>query len=96
MEWDDGKQMTAGGLATVVEADITLTTIKARVTGIATTLQLLTSGVGGKDGGRKTGHPEALDKDVVAAFGGDTEKTFAQRIVHGLVGNAQGRRLMIV
>ena len=68
--------------------NITLTTIKARVTGITTTLQLLTSGIGRKDGGRETGRPETFDKDVVAAFGGDTEKTLAQRVVRSLVSNA--------
>ena len=88
MKRDDWKQVTAIGAATVVEANVALASIKARITRIATTLQLLTSGIGRKDGGRKTGRPETLDKDVITAFGGDTKKTLAQRVVHSLVGNA--------
>jgi hypothetical protein len=78
LERDDGKQMTAIGSATVVKVNVTLAPIKARVAGVTTTLQLLTSGIGRKDGGRKAGHPETVDKDVIATFGGDTEKIFAQ------------------
>jgi hypothetical protein len=88
LERDDRKQVAAGGSATIVEADITLAAIKAGITQITTTLKLFTSGIRGKDGGRKTGHPETLDKDIIAAFGGDTEKTLTQRVVRGLVGNA--------
>jgi hypothetical protein len=85
---DDGKQVTAIGAATVVKANVALAAIKARITGITTTLQLLTSGIRRKDSGGKTGRPETLDKDIIAAFGGDTEKTLTQWVVRGLVGNA--------
>jgi hypothetical protein len=51
-------------------------------------VKLFTIGVGGKDHGRKTQGPEALDKDDVAILGGDMEKTFTKQMVCGLIGNA--------
>lgn len=57
-------------------------------------MKLLTSGIGGKDHGGKTQGAEALDKDDITILGGDSEKTFTQQMVCGLISNMQCGRMM--
>jgi hypothetical protein len=76
LDWDNREHVTAIGMATVVKADIAPAAIEAGVAGVAAALQLLASGIGRQDGGWQSGHPEALEENIITILGRDTEKPF--------------------
>ena len=88
--------MTAIGTVTVVKADIALAPIEAGVAGVAAAPQLLAGGIGRQDGGWQSGRPEALEKNIIAILGRDTEKPFTQQVVRSLISNTQGGRLLVI
>jgi hypothetical protein len=88
--------MTPIRAMTVVQADVALATIEAGVARVAATLQLLAGGIRRQDSGRQSGCPVALDENIVAILGGETEIPFPQRVVRGFVGNTQSRRLVAI
>ena len=68
----------------------------AGIAGIAGTVKLLTGSIGRNDGSRETQSPEALDKNVITVLGRNTQKTLTLWMVHSLISDMQGQRMMAI